>query len=556
MPIMPDADDVVRVNNLPGMPHSAVGRPHQRFDEFPPEKLYEMHARPFKHRFHPDLAESTIWGYGLGPDIDGNTFSPGPLFKQRYGEPIVTRVYNDLPPEGAPDGFGIPEVTTHLHNHHTASESDGFPGDFYPVGEHHDHHYTNILAGGDPREALNTLWYHDHRADFTAQNTYKGLVGQWWLYDKVDSGNERDRHRKALRLPSGEYDVPMVFADKTFDATPSHQLFMDIFNVDGFLGEQLTVNGAVQPYFEVKRRKYRFRLLNVGPSRFYKFALFRETEADESLEGRHGDRKSRGCEEGKHNRGDRYENGRKEFRRRYRHRRRCFTGEITVIANDGNLLPHPVDLGSVRVTPAERIDVVVDFRGAKTGDEIYLVNTMDQFTGGGPTGVELSPDEAPGVVKFIVKRKVRDRSKIPWKLRKKPKIKPNEIVRTRIFEFDRESDGWTINGKRFDFTRIDETVVRGTAERWILRNSGEDWAHPVHIHLEEHQIISRSGLATTDDERLLIETSRKDVSVIDPGEELEIFLRFRDWTGRYPIHCHNTVHEDHAMMLRWEVVDP
>ncbi|HIF23638.1 MAG TPA: hypothetical protein EYQ27_17450 [Gemmatimonadetes bacterium] len=281
MPIMPDADDVVRVNDLPGMPHSASGRPHQRFDEFPPEKLYEMHARPFKHRFHPDLAESTIWGYGLGPDIDGNTFSPGPLFKQRYGEPIVTRIYNDLPPGGAPDGFGIPEVTTHLHNHHTASESDGFPGDFYPVGEHHDHHYTNILAGGDPDEALNTLWYHDHRADFTAQNTYKGLVGQWWLYDEADSGDEDDPNHKALRLPSGEYDVPMVFADKTFDNTPDHQLFMDIFNFDGFLGEQLTVNGAVQPFFEVAARKYRFRLLNVGPSRFYKFALFNESQVDD-----------------------------------------------------------------------------------------------------------------------------------------------------------------------------------------------------------------------------------------------------------------------------------
>jgi FtsP/CotA-like multicopper oxidase with cupredoxin domain len=89
-----------------------------------------------------------------------------------------------------------------------------------------------------------------------------------------------------------------------------------------------------------------------------------------------------------------------------------------------------------------------------------------------------------------------------------------------------------------------------------LRNAGEDWSHPVHIHLEEHQIVERRGLPTTDTERLLIETSRKDVSVIDPGEELEIKLRFRDWTGRYPIHCHNTVHEDHAMMLRWEVVDP
>ena len=273
MPIMPDADDVVQVSDLPGMPHSAVGRPHQRFDEFEPVKLYEMYARPFQHRFHPDLPKSTIWGYGPGPDHNTQAYSPGPLFKARYGEPIVVRIHNALPEQGAPDGFGIPEITTHLHNHHTASESDGFPGDFYPVGEFHDHHYANILAGGDPREALATLWYHDHRADFTAQNTYKGLVGQFWLYDELDSGDENDPNPNALRLPSGEYDVPLMFADKTFDATSGHQLFMDVFNFDGFLGEQYTVNGAVRPYVEVARRKYRFRMLNTGPSRFYKFAL-------------------------------------------------------------------------------------------------------------------------------------------------------------------------------------------------------------------------------------------------------------------------------------------
>ncbi len=159
-------------------------------------------------------------------------------------------------------------------------------------------------------------------------------------------------------------------------------------------------------------------------------------------------------------------------------------------------------------------------------------------------------------LQFIVTGDAPDPSRVPDELRELPTIDESEIENTRVFEFDRESDGWTINGKRFDFTRIDEVVVKGTAERWILRNSGEDWAHPVHIHLEEHQIVKRSGLASPDVERTLIETSRKDVSVIDPGEELEIFLRFRDWTGRYPIHCHNTVHEDHAMMLRWEVVDP
>ncbi|NQY92443.1 MAG: multicopper oxidase domain-containing protein [Deltaproteobacteria bacterium] len=388
-------------------------------------------------------------------------------------------------------------------------------------------------------------------------------MGQWWLYDEVDSGDENDPNRKALRLPSGDYDVAMVFADKTFDATPDHQLFMDIFNVDGFLGEQLTVNGAVQPYFEIDARKYRFRLLNVGPSRFYKFALShdiaqprkcRDNDDDDSDRDRHRHHKKIGKDKkGKKGKKDKKD---KKIGKYKKDKKGCFSGNIVVVANDGNLLPKPVSLGSVRVTPAERIDVVIDFTGTEIGDVIYLVNTMDQFVGGGPTQVELPVDEAPQVVKFIVTGHAIDNSRIANRLRKRPKISKNEIVRTRIFEFDRESDGWTINGKKFDFTRIDETVVRGTAERWILKNSGEDWAHPVHIHLEEHQIVSRNGTATLDAERLLIETSRKDVSVIDPGEELEIFLRFRDWTGRYPIHCHNTVHEDHAMMLRWEVVDP
>jgi len=33
-----------------------------------------------------------------------------------------------------------------------------------------------------------------------------------------------------------------------------------------------------------------------------------------------------------------------------------------------------------------------------------------------------------------------------------------------------------------------------------------------------------------------------------------LFFRFRDWLGKYPIHCHNVVHEDHGMMAIWHVV--
>jgi hypothetical protein len=29
-----------------------------------------------------------------------------------------------------------------------------------------------------------------------------------------------------------------------------------------------------------------------------------------------------------------------------------------------------------------------------------------------------------------------------------------------------------------------------------------------------------------------------------------------DFLGKYVMHCHNVVHEDHAMMIRWDIVEP
>src|SRR5207245_8307737 len=78
-----------------------------------------------------------------------------------------------------------------------------------------------------------------------------------------------------LGLPSGDFDVPLAFADKAF--TPDGQVFFDAFNFDGILGDKFTVNGVIQPFFKVARRKYRFRLLDAGPSRFYEFFLMTGT---------------------------------------------------------------------------------------------------------------------------------------------------------------------------------------------------------------------------------------------------------------------------------------
>ncbi|MNN56961.1 Spore coat protein A [compost metagenome] len=96
-------------------------------------------------------------------------------------------------------------------------------------------------------------------------------------------------------------------------------------------------------------------------------------------------------------------------------------------------------------------------------------------------------------------------------------------------------------------------MPKGRAEVWELINIDNGWSHPIHIHLEEGRIISRSRNGV----QLPIpahELGRKDVYVINKNETIRVFIRFRDYVGKYVMHCHNLIHEDQAMMLRFDVV--
>ncbi len=189
------------------------------------------------------------------------------------------------------------------------------------AGKWYDQHYPNVLAGfasshppnGDIRESMSTLWYHDHRVDFTAQNVYKGLAGFYLLFNEFDTGDETT----GFRLPSfPNFDIPMMFNDKNFDPTTA-MLAFDLANRDGILGDKFLVNGKIQPFFEVKRRRYRFRWLNGGPSRFYRFYLTKSNLTNHPF---------------------------------------------WVISNDGNLLKNPVQTTTgLMIAVAERMDVIVDF---------------------------------------------------------------------------------------------------------------------------------------------------------------------------------------------------
>src|SRR5215472_12230532 len=250
-----------------------------------PRTLYQFNQRQFSHQFAPNdhlnnLRPQNIWGFD---DNSGRgTRSPGYVYHARYGCPQLTRNINSLPNSSQVNntGFGMPQVTTHLHNAHNPSESDGNPCDFYPQGKFCDQYYPNVLAGfnstnqpnGDVNEALSTLWYHDHRVDFTSQNTYKGLVGFYLLFNEHDTGNENTGFRLPSFVPNASdaehtFDIPLAFADKVFDS--SGDLAFDLFNLDGILGDKFVVNGIINPVAHVAARRYRFRLLNTGPSRFY-----------------------------------------------------------------------------------------------------------------------------------------------------------------------------------------------------------------------------------------------------------------------------------------------
>jgi FtsP/CotA-like multicopper oxidase with cupredoxin domain len=484
-------------------------RPHQLLGSMAPSKYYGVTQKAGLLSISPDLPLQNFWGFAIGtPEMNNPITAPGPQYVERYGQPILVRNYNQLPPVGQNGGFGLPSVSTHLHNAHTPSESDGYPGDFFERGQWYDHHYPNVLAGfnsthsatgGDINESMSSLWYHDHRGDFTSQSVYKGLAGMYTLFNDYDTGDETT----GFGLPSfPDYDVYVMFNDKVIDPATGLMAF-DLFNLDGILGDKFLANGVCQPFFEVAPRRYRFRFLNGGPSRFYEFFLTDPSDP----------------------------NKRNPF---------------WVISSDGNLLPRPVQSQSVRQGVAERNDIIIDF-SQFAGKSIYLENRLEQVDGRGPTGKLLPAGQGNKLIRFdVTKPAVADYSADPATSTYYSLPDATETPRVvRTFNFERKNGQWAINGGFFDKDQVRFRVKQNTAEHWILRNSSGSWQHPVHIHFEEHQILTNDCRTPT--------TGRKDVLRLEFNKEVRVFFRFRDLLGRYPMHCHNVVHEDHNMMLRWDI---
>jgi FtsP/CotA-like multicopper oxidase with cupredoxin domain len=516
---------------------------HQDWTQFYPLVQYSVSVQPCMHQFHPQIPPTYCWGY--------NGIYPGPTFLNVYGVPSLVRFFNNLPTDNI--GFGDNNHTTHMHNGHTASESDGFAGDYWSPGLWKDHHYPNVYAGfnsvppiGDPLEAQHTYWYHDHRHSFTAANNYRGINGMYLIYDDVDTGSEAPgQGPQALCLPGGYgvYDIPLNFTDKLFCSDGQ----MYATSPDTIpAGDKFCVNGAIQPYFNVYTRKYRFRFLNSGPARIWTFNLYDN-------------------------------NGNAQ--------------PMTVVTTDGNLLPSPVEiipsssqptLQGLTVYVSQRYDVIIDFTNATAGTSWFLTNTAAQFVSNAS-----EPEPAPGIAMGNVVMAFNvtgtppgpDQSQVPSVLTTLPNIATPlaNLFATRLWNFNdfvagAEGDPanptakvFNINGLTFDPNRPDAQIQQGSAETWLIRNRfpGTGWTHPVHIHLEEGRVLDRRNIAANPTTGAMtginsegvppLEQGRRDVYPIVPGDEVLIFLQFRDWFGKYMMHCHNLGHEDNLMLIRWDV---
>ena len=535
------------INPVTRMPYEGRGDPHQLRALAPPQTFFAQRfgAVPPKS-IHPNLSKQiNFWGSNLGgADLTTDRpITPMPTIVSRCqagaNTAILVRRFNNLPTGAPSGGFGKNSISTHLHNFHSAPDSDGGPcdpalgalsedpltqGRFFFPGQFYDYYYNMKRAGfntpgqspdGDVRESLGTLWYHDHREAHTAENVYKGLCGFHILFNEYDTGNEST----GFRLPSyPNFDIPVIFTDLAIDPLTG-QAAIDLTNDGGHLGDKYMVNGKIQPFFSVGKRRYRFRLLDMGPSRHHQLFLVNPDKPAESI-------------------------------------------PYWRIANDGNLYEKPLSVTSVKLAVGERADVIIDFAkltaagGPAAGaTRLWLENRLIQDDPRKPEE-GLNPPATPAnvLIEFRIGAAIADGSADPASITSfapitLPPLAAPQI--TRNFKWERSNGAWMCNGEFIDCTKVRFKMKRGRPERWI-HETGGGWAHPVHNHFVEGRIISRNGVKVQPGSQ---EYVRKDVVALYPGDTVEYQVTALDYVGVYPMHCHNVLHEDYGMMLLFAVDD-
>jgi spore coat protein A len=136
-----------------------------------------------------------------------------------------------------------------------------------------------------------------------------------------------------------------------------------------------------------------------------------------------------------------------------------------------------------------------------------------------------------------------------------PSARPQAARTTRHMKLQMTRDKFGIpthilNNRRFD-DPIEHKPQLGSTEIWKLENNTMH-THPIHLHLVEFEVIGRGPDGQEPPHPN--ERGGKDTVRVNPGETVRIVVKFGDYPGIYPFHCHILEHEDHDMMRPFEVV--
>ncbi len=474
-----------------------------------------------------DGRETGVWRYAAnllkGPENTLTTLPDsylGPIMRFWKGQKIRIRLRNELPEP----------TITHWHGLHVPMLMDGHP--MYAIDPGETYVYEFEMRN---RAGLN--FYHPHTHEATATQVYRGLAGAIIVNDDEE---------KALELPSGEFELPIVLQDRAFD--DNNQLVYGggmHAQMVGFQGDHILVNGRPDYVIDVASRAYRLRILNGSNSRIYKLAWDDATP-------------------------------------------------ITVIGVDGGLLEKPEERPYVMLAPAERLDVWADFGGRSVGSRMVMRSApfsgvLPRMMGGMMGGSALPVGGNYPLFTIRVARAATDGPALPRRLTNIDRLRledvanPHNAVPIAITEAPM---AMLINGRPYAMNdalpreRIPVDTLQlveifhdhGGMGMGMGRGMGMgggmgmmggmggmmSMAHPIHLHGQQFQILSRSGEGVDPDDYAtmsagFISSGWKDTVLVAPGERVRILKPFGDFKGAFMYHCHNLEHEDMGMMREFIV---
>lgn len=456
---------------------------------------FELTLQRGSHRFLPGLNTPTL-------GINGNYLGPTLRFtrNQRVNLKVANRIGE--------------ASTLHWHGFHLPPTEDGGPHQLIGVNQQWNPSFDVVQFAG-------TYWYHSHAMHRSGEQVYRGLAGMIIVDD--------EEQQTSLPANYGVDDLPVILQDRRF-GDEGALLYANRYEdrVMGMMGDTMTVNGTVNPVFDVGSKLLRLRLLNASNARTYNLGF-------------------------------------SDDRQFYQ------------VASDGGYLDAPVPLTRLQLGVAERAEILVEF---DAGEETTLINValppaFPEFPGAMSEMMRALNTQAFDILHFRAQTQLTDASALPTQLAAIYRLPEAAATNTRSFRLAmgngmrsgedagpgrgaRNGRGggfgggqFSINGRIMAEDYINETISYNTTEIWELTNSSP-MMHPFHVHNGQFQILDRNGEAPPANE-----LGWKDTVKVGPGELVRIVMRFtdfRDEQNPYMYHCHILEHEDRGMMGQFLVV--